>query len=144
MKNYFAIDLGATSGRTIIGTLDNGHVSMEALTRFDNPLIALDHHLYWDLYALYHEIIKGLQMATQRGITIQSIGIDTWGCDFALFGDDGALFAQPAGLSRPAYQWHDGTVFCRKDAKEGSICPHRHPVYELQQPLPALCHAAAW
>ena len=49
MKNYFAIDLGATSGRTIIGTLDNGHVSMEALTRFDNPLIALDHHLYWDL-----------------------------------------------------------------------------------------------
>ena len=101
MKNYFAIDLGATSGRTIIGTLDNGHVSMEALTRFDNPLIALDHHLYWDLYALYHEIIKGLQMAAQRGITIQSIGIDTWGCDFALFGDDGALLRNPLAYRDP-------------------------------------------
>ena len=46
MKHYLAIDLGATSGRTIIGTLDKGHVDLEELTRFDNPLIALSGHLY--------------------------------------------------------------------------------------------------
>ena len=46
MKHYLAIDLGATSGRTIIGTLDNGNVSLEELTRFDNTLIALGGHLY--------------------------------------------------------------------------------------------------
>ena len=101
MKHYFAIDLGATSGRTIIGTLNDGHVSMEELTRFDNPLIAMQGHLYWDLYALYHEIVKGLQMAAQRGISIQSIGIDTWGCDFALLGDDGALLRCPLSYRDP-------------------------------------------
>ena len=41
MKNYLAIDLGATSGRTIVGTLDKGRINLEELTRFDNPLIAL-------------------------------------------------------------------------------------------------------
>jgi rhamnulokinase len=101
MKHYLAIDLGATSGRTIIGTLDNGRVSMEELTRFDNPLIALSGHLYWDLYALYNEIIRGLQLAAQRGIDIQSIGIDTWGCDFALFGEDGALLRNPIAYRDP-------------------------------------------
>lgn len=101
MKHYLAIDLGATSGRTIIGTLDNGRVGMEELTRFDNPLIALGGHLYWDLYALYREIIKGLQLAAQRGTDVQSIGIDTWGCDFALFGDDGALLRNPVAYRDP-------------------------------------------
>ena len=64
MKNYLAIDLGATSGRTIVGTLDKGRIDLEELTRFDNPLIALGGHLYWDLYALYNEIIRGLQLTT--------------------------------------------------------------------------------
>ena len=101
MKHYLAIDLGATSGRTIIGTLHDGRVDLEELTRFDNPLIALGGHLYWDLYALYNEIIKGLQLAARRGIAVQSIGIDTWGCDFALFGDDGSLLSNPVAYRDP-------------------------------------------
>ena len=101
MKHYLAIDLGATSGRTIIGTLDNGNVSLEELTRFDNTLIALGGHLYWDLYALYNEIIRGLQLTAQRGMDIESIGIDTWGCDFALFGDDGILLGNPIAYRDP-------------------------------------------
>ena len=101
MKHYLAIDLGATSGRTIVGTLDKGRIDLEELTRFDNPLIALGGHLYWDLYALYNEIIRGLQLTAQRGIDIQSIGIDTWGCDFAFFGDDGALLGTPIAYRDP-------------------------------------------
>lgn len=101
MKHYLAIDLGATSGRTIIGTIDNGNVSLEELTRFDNTLIALGGHLYWDLYALYNEIIRGLQLTAQRGMDIESIGIDTWGCDFALFGDDGMLLGNPIAYRDP-------------------------------------------
>ena len=101
MKHYLAIDLGATSGRTIVGTLDKGRIDLEELTRFDNPLIALGGHLYWDLYALYNEIIRGLQLTAQRGIDIQSIGIDTWGCDFAFFGDDGALLGNPIAYRDP-------------------------------------------
>ena len=62
-KCFFAVDLGATSGRTIIGALNNGKVELEELTRFDNNLIEVNGHFYWDIYALYYEIIKGLKKA---------------------------------------------------------------------------------
>ncbi|MBQ1801347.1 MAG: rhamnulokinase, partial [Prevotella sp.] len=78
-KYFFAVDLGATSGRTIIGTLDDNRFNLEELTRFDNNLIQTGGHFYWDIYALYFEIIKGLKIAAQRQIEISSIGIDTWG-----------------------------------------------------------------
>ena len=82
-KNYFfAVDLGATSGRTIVGTLEDGKVELEELTRFDNTLIEVTGHFYWDIFALYNEVIKGLKIAAERNLALQSIGIDTWGCDF--------------------------------------------------------------
>ena len=77
-KYFFAVDLGATSGRTIIGSLSDGKFDLEELTRFDNNLIETGGHFYWDIYALYYEIIKGLKLVAQRNIPIQSIGIDTW------------------------------------------------------------------
>lgn len=76
-KHFFAVDLGATSGRTIVGSLSDGKFDLEELTRFDNNLIETGGHFYWDIYALYFEIIKGLKLVAQRGIAIQSIGIDT-------------------------------------------------------------------
>lgn len=84
-KYFFAVDLGATSGRTIIGSLSDGKFNLEELTRFDNHLIETGNHFYWDIYALYLEIIKGLKLVAQRGINIQSIGIDTWGCDLYMW-----------------------------------------------------------
>ena len=78
-KHFFAVDLGATSGRTIIGTIENGKMVLEELTRFDNNLIQTGEHFYWDIYALYNEIIKGLKLVAKKEIEIQSIGIDTWG-----------------------------------------------------------------
>lgn len=100
-KYFFAVDLGATSGRTIIGTLDGGKLTMEELTRFDNNLIETGNHYYWDIYALYFEIIKGLRLAAERHIAIQSIGIDTWGCDFVFVGDDGAILRNPMAYRDP-------------------------------------------
>ena len=101
-KNYFfAVDLGATSGRTIIGTLSEGKFSLEELTRFDNNLIQTGGHFYWDIYALYFEIIKGLKLVAQRQINITSIGIDTWGVDFVLVGDDDALLRNPLAYRDP-------------------------------------------
>ncbi len=94
-KSYFAVDLGATSGRTIVGTIEHGQVKLEELTRFSNPIIELQGHCYWDLYALYNEIIKGLKTAAREGVQVQSIGIDTWGCDFVAVGHDGALLSNP-------------------------------------------------
>ena len=77
-KYFFAVDLGATSGRTIVGGLSDGKITLEELTRFDNNLIEVNGHFYWDIYALYFEVIKGLKVAIQRNLEIASIGIDTW------------------------------------------------------------------
>lgn len=93
--------MGATSGRTIIGSLSDGKFDLEELTRFDNNLIETGGHFYWDIYALYYEIIKGLKLVAQRNIPIQSIGIDTWGCDFVYVGKDGAILRNPMAYRDP-------------------------------------------
>ena len=98
---FFAVDLGATSGRTIIGTLEGSKFNLEELTRFNNNLIEIGGHFYWDIYALYNEIINGLKIVHQRNIPIKSIGIDTWGCDFVYIGKDGAILRNPLAYRDP-------------------------------------------
>ena len=98
---FFAVDLGATSGRTIIGTTNNGKFTLEEVTRFPNNLIEQGGHYYWDIYALYFEIIRGLKEMAQRGQKITSIGIDTWGVDFVMIGDDGAILRNPRAYRDP-------------------------------------------
>ena len=94
-STYLAIDLGATSGRTILASYDGQKVTMKELTRFENPMIPIGGHLYWDLPGLYNEVLIGLKKAAEEGFLIESIGIDTWGCDFAFFGTDGQLLGLP-------------------------------------------------
>lgn len=93
--HFFSVDLGATSGRTILGTVGEGTLEMRELTRFPNNIIQVNGHFYWDIYALYNEIIKGLKVVSNEGISIASIGIDTWGVDFVFIGKDGELLRQP-------------------------------------------------
>lgn len=95
MKHYFAVDLGATSGRTILATYAEGKILMKEISRFANPMIPFGGHLYWDIAGLYNEVLKGLKIVADQNIEIDSIGIDTWGCDFAFFGSDGQLLGMP-------------------------------------------------
>lgn len=99
-KYFFSVDLGATSGRTILGYISNDKVELEELTRFDNNLIEVCGHVYWDIYALYFEVIKGLRLIGKRGITLTSIGIDTWGVDFVCVAEDGSV-SQPVSYRDP-------------------------------------------
>ena len=98
---FFAVDLGATSGRTIVGTLADSKINLEELTRFPNNLIETGGHFYWDIYALYFEIIKGLKVAAERELDITSIGIDTWGVDFVCVADDGFIMRNPLAYRDP-------------------------------------------
>jgi len=100
-KYFFAVDLGATSGRTIIGHIENDKFELEEVTRFPNNLIEQGGHYYWDIYALYFEIIRGLKEVAQRGLEVTSIGIDTWGVDFVFIGDDGAILRNPRAYRDP-------------------------------------------
>ena len=101
VRNFFAADLGATSGRTILGRIGDGRIEIEELTRFPNHLIETGGHVYWDLFALYNEIVGGLREVAQRGVRIESIGIDTWGVDFVCVGRDGGLLRNPLAYRDP-------------------------------------------
>lgn len=95
MRNYLSIDLGATSGRSIIATFDGSRVTMRELTRFNNPMLPIGEHIFWNLPALYDEVLKAIRLTVTEGIKIESIGIDTWGCDVAMFAKDGTLLGLP-------------------------------------------------
>lgn len=101
VKYFMAVDLGATSGRTILGSLQNGKLEQEELTRFANPIIQLGRHFYWDIYALYNEIVRGLKTAADRRVELTSVGIDTWGVDFVCVGKDGHLLRNPYSYRDP-------------------------------------------
>ena len=93
--NFFAVDLGATSGRTILGSIVDGRLEQRELTRFPNAIIETGGHFYWDIFALYNEVIRGLKVVAEEKIEIASIGIDTWGCDFVMIGKDGGILRNP-------------------------------------------------
>ena len=104
MDNFFAVDLGATSGRTILGSIQDGKLSLREMTRFPNNIIQTGGHFYWDIFALYAEIIRGLKVVADEGITIRSIGIDTWGVDFVCIGSDGNILRNPYSYRDPQTQ----------------------------------------
>ena len=104
MDNFFAVDLGATSGRTILGSIQDGKLSLREMTRFPNNIIQTGGHFYWDIFALYNEIIRGLKVVADEGITIRSIGIDTWGVDFVCIGSDGGILRNPYSYRDPQTQ----------------------------------------
>ncbi|MGN1246529.1 MAG: rhamnulokinase family protein [Muribaculaceae bacterium] len=99
--NYFAVDLGATSGRTMLCRIEGGKISIEEVSRFANPIIEVRNHCYWDILHLYREILGGLAIVARRGIDIASIGIDTWGVDFVCFGSDGGILSAPLSYRDP-------------------------------------------
>jgi len=99
--HFFAFDLGATSGRSILGILHNGKVELKELTRFPNKFIRVQDKYYWDLFALYEALKEGLATAASQNIRLDAIGIDTWGVDFVYLGEDGSLLSQPRSYRDP-------------------------------------------
>lgn len=96
MKHFLAIDLGAESGRAILGTLAEGKLALGELHRFANTPVRVTTGLHWDTFRLFHEIQQGLAVAgRERHLELDGIGVDTWGVDYGLFGTDGELIANP-------------------------------------------------
>lgn len=88
-----AFDFGASSGRAIVGTLENGKITLEEIHRFDNEPVEMNDGFYWDLPRLWHEVKQGLLKAEKYGY--DSIGVDTWGVDYALVGKNGKILGIP-------------------------------------------------
>ena len=92
-KSYLAFDLGAESGRAVLGTLDNGKLSLEVKHRFANPNGRIGGHLYWNLLSQWEELKAGLRNVA--GVKLDGIGVDTWGVDYALIAEDGTVLGNP-------------------------------------------------
>jgi rhamnulokinase len=92
---YLAVDLGAESGRVMLGTLQEGRVSLEEIHRFPNRSLTVNGHLHWDLAHLEKEIFAGVEKAAQRNVPISSISADSWGVDYVLLDAKGRALGQP-------------------------------------------------
>ena len=91
--HFLAVDLGAESGRAMLGRLQSGILSLDELCRFPNEPVRQHGSLQWDVLRLWLEIQRGLERAAPHAP--ESIGIDTWGCDYALLGEHGGLLENP-------------------------------------------------
>ncbi len=91
-RHYIAVDLGASSGRTMVGTLEGGKLSLKEMNRFWNGPTDIRGTLHWDFVHLLRNIKEGIALAKKEfGDGLVSLGIDTWGVDFGLFDADGKL-----------------------------------------------------
>ncbi len=90
MKKYLAIDIGASSGRHMLGTVVDGKIALEEIYRFDNSQIRKDGHDCWDMEKLVANVKAGIDAALER-TALDAIGIDTWGVDFVLLDENGEL-----------------------------------------------------
>ena len=88
MKNYLAIDIGASSGRHILGRLEGGKIVLEEVFRFENKQVRSDGHDCWDIDSLVESVKAGIDAALAKG-PVESIGLDTWGVDFVLLDENG-------------------------------------------------------
>ncbi|WP_346857333.1 rhamnulokinase [uncultured Draconibacterium sp.] len=96
-KNHFlAFDLGASSGRAILGTLEDGKLALTEIHRFKNQMSRIHGSYYWNIYSLFDELKTGLKKCvTEFKIQPDSIGVDTWGVDYSLISDSGQLIGLP-------------------------------------------------
>lgn len=112
MKNYYlAIDIGASSGRHIVGWEEDGAIKTDEVFRFPNGTKVQCGHLVWDIAGLFKNVKKGIRRAFAKYPQIESLAIDTWGEDYVLMTKDGALmpciqrFTHELGYRRSAFHY---------------------------------------
>ncbi|MFS0723351.1 rhamnulokinase [Paenibacillus sp. 1P07SE] len=93
--SVLAFDLGASSGRALLGSLENGRLTVQEVHRFANDPVHTGKHMHWDILRLYHEIKQGIIKARQQGLAFRSIAIDSWAVDFGLLDKNGELLGNP-------------------------------------------------
>lgn len=99
MRHYLAIDIGASSGRHIVGWREDGEIKTKEVYRFPNGMTGRDRHLIWDMEALLSHVKTGIDAALEKFPNLESLSIDTWGCDYVLLQEDAEVW--------PCYAYRD-------------------------------------
>lgn len=94
---YLAVDIGASSGRHILGHMENGKMQLEEIHRFENGMVKKDGEMCWETDRLFNEIVAGLKKCKEAGKIPVSMGIDTWGVDFVLLDKDDKMLGNAVG-----------------------------------------------
>ena len=97
---YIACDLGADSGRVILGHLKDGRVTLEDIHRFPNGAVKIHDSLRWNILRIFSELKIGLQKVAERKIPAESLSVDSWGVDYVLFNNRQPMLGLP-------YQYRD-------------------------------------
>lgn len=94
-RNVAAVDLGAESGRVILGRFDGRQLRLEEVHRFANRPVIIRKHRFWNIAGLWDETLAGLRKARRLAGSLDSIGVDTWGVDYGLVDQHGFLLGLP-------------------------------------------------
>ncbi len=112
MSKYFlAIDIGASSGRHILGSLENGKIVLEEVHRFWNGMDNVDGTLCWDVNRLFKEVVAGMKKCKEIGKVPVSVGIDTWGVDYVLLDKDDNIVGKTVGYRDHRTEGMDEEVY---------------------------------
>ena len=117
MNHYLAIDIGASSGRHIVGWREDGELKTKEVYRFPNGAVRKDGHLLWDAGGLLESVKAGIEQARELFPDIRSLSIDTWGVDYVLMQGDRELF--------PCY--------CYRDGRTEDVIPRVHELVPFSQ-----------
>ncbi|TWT27334.1 rhamnulokinase [Planomicrobium sp. CPCC 101110] len=102
MKKYsLAVDIGASSGRLVLGSLEKGRLELQEIHRFSNEIIEKNGHFCWNIEALFEEVKTGIKKCGSLGIVPSSIGIDTWAVDFVLLDERDQLLTDAVAYRDP-------------------------------------------
>ena len=117
MKYYLAIDIGASSGRHIVGWRDGGEVHTKEVYRFPNGVTRENGHLVWDIECLYYSVLAGISVAFKEYPEIESLSIDTWGVDYVLLEGDKAILP----------------VYAYRDSRTEAVIPKVHEIIPFSE-----------
>ena len=136
MKYYLSIDIGASSGRHILSSVQNDKLILEEVYRFENGMTEKDGHLVWDYKKLFSDILQGMKECKKAGKIPVSVGIDTWGVDYALIDKAGEVigdvFAYRDGrTAEPIKKLHSKIPFETLYERTGSQFQIYNTIYQL-------------
>lgn len=115
---YLAIDIGASSGRHMIGSIENGKIHIEEIYRFPNGMKRVDGSLCWDVDAIFHEIKEGLKRCKEIGKIPSFMGIDTWAVDYVLLDENDQIVGKTYGYRDERTNGMDEKVYEKISPKE--------------------------
>ena len=108
---YLAVDIGASSGRHILGHMENGKMILEEIYRFENGMVKKDGELCWEFDRLFKEVVNGLKKCKEIGKIPVSMGVDTWGVDFVLLDKDDKVLGNTVGYRDHRTEGMDEEVY---------------------------------